>query len=149
MSSAGLDKEDEPATEIYVPLVHYAHEKYVARFRDNGDGNTKTTSEVISDTPGGSRNVSTINLSMLLPHYTETDLVPSEVLDISVQATEGRWEVEGQSVKWWYPVPKEGEGEKTYIIEIRRKGGVIKGAAQEPIRGWCDFLCPGEGCNIM
>ena len=53
MSSGDLDKEEELATEIYVPLVHYAHEKYVAKFQDHGDENTKTSGEVITDTPGG------------------------------------------------------------------------------------------------
>ena len=57
--------------------------------------------------------------------------MPSAILDILVHVSEGRWEVEGQTVKWWYPVPKEGEGEKTYTIEIQRKGGVIKSMAEE------------------
>lgn len=149
VSLADLDKEEELATEIYIPLVHYAHDKYSARFQDNGTGNRKTSREMMGDTPGGSRNVSTINLSMLLPRHTLPGVVPSDVLDILVQVSGGRWEVEGQTLKWWYPVPKEGEGEKTYTIEIRRRGGIIKGMTEEGIRGWCDFLCPGEGCNIM
>ena len=150
MSSAGLDKEEELATEIYVPLVQYAHDKYLPRPQDQNDENAKCNSEVIADTPGGSRNVSTINLSTLLPPVTSTNLIPSAILDISVTVSEGRWEAEGQTVKWWYPVPKEGESNKEYTIEIRRQGGVIKSASDNALLdSWCNVLCPSEGCCIM
>jgi hypothetical protein len=150
MSSAGLDKEEELATEIYVPLVQYAHDKYLPSSRDQNDENAKFSSEVIANTPGGSRNVSTINLSTLLPAVASTNLIPSGILDISVTVSEGRWEADGQTVKWWYPVPKEGESDKEYTIEIRRQGGVIKSASDNTLLGnCCDVLCPSEGCCIM
>lgn len=153
LSSAGLDKEEEMATNIYVPLIHYAHDKYVPESQDQDENGRPKSSEVISDTPGGSRNVSTINLSALLPHVIASDLIPSNVLDISVHVSEGRWEADGQSVKWWYPVPKEGEGDKEYTIEIKRNGGVIKNEVDESalgtLGGWYDTFCPPEGCCIM
>jgi hypothetical protein len=150
MSSPTSDKEEELATEIYVPLVHYAHDKYVPKSQDQNDENGKGSSEVMSDTPGGSRNVSTINLSTLLPHVSSADLIPSTVLDISVHVSQGRWEVDGQTVKWWYPVPKEGESDREYTIEIRRNGGVIKTAADEgACRSWYEMLCPSGSCCIM
>lgn len=146
LSSAGVDKEEEPATEIYVPLVHYAHNKYIPNAQNVDDEAAKGSVEVISDTPGGSRNVSTVNLLTLFPHLSATDLVPSiAVLDISVYVSEGRWSVEGQTLKWWYPIPKEGESEKEYTIEIKRKSGVIKAAAEEGA-DCCENMCPNDGC---
>lgn len=150
LSSAGVDKEEEPATEIYVPLIHYAHNKYIPNAQNVDDEAAKGNVEVLADTPGGSRNVSTINLLTLFPHVSATDLVPpTAVLDISVYASEGRWSVEGQTLKWWYPVPKDGESEKEYTIEIKRKDGVIKTAAEESGMDCCENICPSDGCCIM
>ena len=47
-------------------------------------------------------------------------------LSINVKASEGRWSVDGQVLRWWYPVPTEGE--QTYTITISRAGGAIKTA---------------------
>jgi len=150
MSSPTSDKEEELATEIYVPLVHYAHNKFVPKSQDQNDEDDKRSVEVMTHSPGGSRNESTINLSTMLPHGSSANLIPSCVLDISVQVSRGRWEVDGQTVKWWYPVPKEGEPNEEYTIEIRRNGGVIKSAADhKACGGWFEALCPNEGCCIM
>ena len=150
LSSPRLDKEEELATEIYVPLVHYARDKYLPHLQDQSDETVKRSAEVMSDTSDGSRNVSTINLSTLLPHNSSADLIPSSVLDISVFVSEGRWEVDGQTVKWWYPVPQEGEPDKEYTMEIWRNGGVIGSAAEESACGsWFEALCPSESCCIM
>ena len=150
LSSGSLHKEEELATEIYVPLIHYAHNRYLPNPQDQDDENAKDGSEVMSDTLDGSRNVSTINLSNLLPHVSAGASIPPAVLDISVHVSEGRWEVDGQTLKWWYPVPKEGECNKEYTIEIRRSGGVIKTAGdQSALDYWCQMLCPGDNCYMM
>jgi len=149
LSSSGLDKEEELATEIYVPLVHYANSKYLPHNQNQQDEDDKRSAEVMMESPGGSRNESTINLSTLLPHFSSANLIPSGVLDISVSVSLGRWEVDGQTLKWWYPVPKDGEGNKEYTIEIRRKGGVIKSAEENVCGSWYDSLCPKDSCIIM
>ncbi|KAF7972267.1 hypothetical protein HWV62_18594 [Athelia sp. TMB] len=145
------DKVEEKATEIYVPLVHFADAKYLpkpdASNRSSGEQTAKDE-EVVS-TPDASRNVSTINLSTMLPHEPLSGTVPATVLDILVQVSAGRWEVEGQTLKWWYPVPKASEGDVEYTISIQRNGGVIKTAGALPEEGWLDTLCPAEGCCVM
>jgi hypothetical protein len=148
LSSANIDKEEEIATEIYVPVVQYAHNKYIPQCQDQDDDSAKSNSEGMP-TPDGSPNVPPINLSILSPHIAPTHLPPSAILDIYVEVSGGRWEVEGQTVKWWYPVPKDGDSNKEYTIEIRRNGGAIKSAAAESTLGnWCEMLCPG-GCCLM
>jgi len=171
LSAASADKEEELATEIYVPLVQYARDEYVPREQQQQDQDDEiaksrgcsSCGEVMGDTPpdGSPRNASTINLSNLLPSHIHTsgdgttssslNALHSRILDICVEVSEGRWEADGQTVKWWYPVPKEGESSKEYTIEIRRNGGVIKNSYTESetiLGSWYETLCPG-GCCLM
>jgi hypothetical protein len=84
-------------------------------------------------------------------------LVESEMLALEVEVSEGKWELDGQILRWWYEVPGEGEPEKELTIKIQRRGGPIKGVlrgfgtssnvnARE--RGFWDTLCPGGGCVV-
>lgn len=87
------EEAEELATEIYVPLVHYATDTVLARARG------------------------------------EQDEKLGPWLALSVRVSEGRWRMEGQTLKWWYPVPADGESEREYTITITRAGGAI-GAAE-------------------
>jgi len=69
-----------------------------------------------------------------------------DVLDVEVRVSAGRWVVEGQVLKWWYAVPAEGEIEREYTIEVRRRGGAIAVQAHKP---WIRKVCPTPGCCIM
>jgi len=77
-----------------------------------------------------------------------------DLVDVSVKVSAGRWEVEGQKLRWWYDVPKEGEESKKYTIEITRRPGVIKeapgaAAAGRGEKSWWEMLCDEEGCCVM
>ncbi|ELU43029.1 cytoplasmic protein [Rhizoctonia solani AG-1 IA] len=87
-------------------------------------------------------------------------LVESDMLALDVQVSEGKWELDGQVLRWWYDVPGEGEPEKELTIKVQRRGGPIKGvlrgfgaispasAAREGGRRFWDVLCPNGGCVV-
>nr|GAT54098.1 predicted protein [Mycena chlorophos] len=149
-------REEELGSEIFVPLVHYAHSRLL---RDSAD--TQSVASLDEELPKGSNNASTVNLvglpsgpDMTASTSSASTEVPSadlrvtaekgrDLVDIEVEVSGGRWEVEGQTLRWWYDVPAEGERE--YTIDIRRRGGAIKVADI----GWVDGLCPPESCLVM
>ncbi|GBE82841.1 glycoside hydrolase superfamily [Sparassis latifolia] len=159
MTSTAVDddeSEDVLATEIYVPLVHYGSDALVTRFTEQQCDDTSSTPVLDGPLakdfgPYRSQNVSVSNLSDGTPSYL-TPFAPSAApLALSVHVSDGRWAVEGQTLKWWYGVPAPGAPEREYTITITRAGGVIKTAEEtEPTQGlwaeWCSCL---NGCTIM
>jgi len=177
---------EELGTEIYVPLVHYAHERWLGGGRRRRRSDDSQSVESVSDdghhgngvANGGiilaeSRGSSTVTLEMqqsfsssstattaIVGGGPELDLRRTlggkelPLVEVDVRVSEGRWAVEGQMLRWWYDVPLEGEGEREYTIEIRRRGGVIKVREFEG-EGLCDQLCPPcpplsvGGCCVM
>jgi hypothetical protein len=92
------------------------------------------------------------------------DMLSEVEMDIEVEVSEGRWEIEGQVLKWWYSVPEqekdaEFEIEEERWIRIRRKGGPIKGtdgsgfqySGKLVLEGERLCPCPREipGCVLM
>ncbi|KAI0344960.1 glycoside hydrolase family 5 protein [Trametopsis cervina] len=147
-SSSGttLDTDrDEPlATEIFVPLVHYASAETISRLdrEQTIDDDGSSTSSPIEGPPMLRRQPS-LDLSASW-RSASTMASSGSPLALSVSVSEGRWAVEGQLLKWWYPVPASGEGEKTYTITITREGGAIKTAEERSkASSWWDILC---GC---
>lgn len=70
--------------------------------------------------------------------------LPRDLVDLDVKVSAGRWEVEGQTLKWWYDVPGEGEEPREYTIEVRRRTGVIKSLARRKSwwwESWCETIC--------
>ena len=124
----GPEKDEPLATEIYVPLVHFASDKILSRFTgeqsvddaSSADGSRSPTPVV---TAPGSRRPSISDLSASWKFASSDPVTP---LALSVEASEGRWSIDGQLLKWWYPVPSASEGERTYTITITRAGGAIK-----------------------
>lgn len=183
---AGLglgDEDEELATEIYVPLIHFANDRLLdgqsispsssaqtdttCSTSSGGVGHIITSGHAESDGKGSPiefQNPSTINLAELHiepqslsksfhSHSTgSTAVAPDlreqdkDLVDIGVKVSSGRWSVEGQTLKWWYDVPKEGEPSVEYTIEIRRRGGVIAIKDVEE-GGWCPSK--SGGCQIM
>lgn len=186
----GVTTEDEPtvreagelvATEIYVPLVHYASDRLIQRtsrsaallpaetnfgLRRSGSVEDQKGGSVFGSRAGsriGSRATSTIDLSTVQTFEGSTSssstMSPDlrdegphrDLVDLDVKVSVGRWEVDGQILKWWYGVPKGGQ-RREFVIEIRRRGGVIKALAgvEENERSWCEKLCDDQaGCCVM
>ncbi|EPQ50144.1 glycoside hydrolase [Gloeophyllum trabeum ATCC 11539] len=162
LSLAG--KESALPTEIYVPLVHFADDKLLGQ-SEGKETSLGDSPEPASEHGLASRNASTINLSPIVSPPTlassTSTLLPqaSSDLALSVSVSSGRYEVHGQTLKWWYVVPAEGEEEQEYTITIKRPGGPIKVKYDEAIQSagagmwsWlAGSLCPtpSGGCTIM
>lgn len=117
--------DEDLATEIFVPLVHYASDRIVSVADHNQDDDQDLDSVAGTVTPislpHGSHKPSVEDLS---DSWRSATTSVSSPLALDVKASEGRWSVDGQVLRWWYPVPSEGE--QTYTITISRAGGAIK-----------------------
>ncbi|KAI5828833.1 glycoside hydrolase family 5 protein [Schizophyllum commune Tattone D] len=211
-------EEEEVATEIFLPLVHYAAPRWVEASRAGGyPADSRNASTVIGHGQSAKnsaeqeqerdqipepqsavttvapslpeiKTVSSLDIqrpestnqsSPAAPTLVPTSLQPSGkstptlskrssrsslsaneltallgedgLIDVDVVVSEGRWAVEGQTLRWWYDVPADGEKELT--IEVRRKGGPIKVKAMGEAQAagwWWQALCPLQesGCVI-
>lgn len=167
----------ELATEIFVPLVHYAREALVRRSEaEFGTADEKMAEQgrrirgTVEDqrSRSGSKSASSASLEMpTLAHSFEgnrsshstpemsslrmgSDGESRDLVDLDVKVSTGSWEVTGQVLKWWYDVPAEGDGRREYTIEITRRGGIIKTVAMRKMEGnICERLCEQVGCCIM
>ncbi|KNZ77903.1 hypothetical protein J132_03179 [Termitomyces sp. J132] len=161
------NEKERKATEIFVPLVHFGSEDVVQLCTGEGEvgirpsGAGGANGSVMSSgksSADGSQCPSSVDLPASVSSDPDTLIRDSEVdlmekrrlVDVSVKVSSGRWEVEGQTLRWWYDVPKIGEEE--YTIEIRRRPGVIKPArvarGVQRKRTWCERFCD-EQCRIM
>ncbi|KAG6816499.1 hypothetical protein H0H87_005581 [Tephrocybe sp. NHM501043] len=172
---AGDDEKSQgardSATELFVPLVHFGAEDIVrersgamtSRIRRNDNESGDESGSVVSSgrsSAVGSRWASSVDLPTVVPVDAiaagdDVDLNEKRgLLDVAVKVSSGRWRVEGQTLRWWYNVPKAGEGVKEYTIEIKRRMGVIKpllvarGACRRN-KSWVERLCGEGGCCIM
>jgi hypothetical protein len=117
------------ATEIFVPLVHFAHSALL--------GQVEHTMADGQEPPAGS----SITLA--------GDDADISLLDLDVQVSAGRWEVEGQILRWWYPIPAGRSDAVSYDIVIKRSSGAIKATyehagAVERCAEWS-----GNACQVM
>lgn len=157
-----VSADDGLATEIYIPLVHYASDSLVARFSDREqecDGAATMTPEGSlskDSSPSVSRNASSAQLA--IPSAPSGSASLSRLFDsaseqLSVKVSAGRWEVSGQILKWWYPIPAPGEPECEYTIVVTRQGGAITTMEEAALarRGlwerWCGML--RECCCVL
>ncbi|WWC99068.1 hypothetical protein V866_005962 [Kwoniella sp. B9012] len=142
---------DQIATEIYVPYVHYASSLGLETSDvDLGGDNSRLSSRNSSridlingddkDKRNGTSTVRSVN-----PSIRNKDDINLE-LDIDVKVTHGRYEINGQTLTWYYDVPSTPVEEK-YEIQIKRNGGALRkdvGFVQQG--SWFD-VCP-SGCVI-
>nr|VWO94529.1 Carboxylic ester hydrolase (EC [Ganoderma boninense] len=151
------EAEAELPTEIYVPLVHYATDKLLedsqlAEQEQSASPASGSVTPSVADEP-----LSTSTDPLALPRSSGdvgADQLrilagASPLLALDVEVSEGRWAVEAQTLKWWYPVPSSGSRE--YTITIKRAGGVIKTTGETGSSDPCSALldwCAG-GCNLM
>ncbi|EMD34286.1 glycoside hydrolase family 5 protein [Gelatoporia subvermispora B] len=156
--------DEELATEIYIPLIHYASDSAIAqtRYRDEDTPTSSPTDEqgpLAKDSPaytGASSSSSSTIIIGAQPASLAQDRLfspSSTALALSVNATEGRWAVEGQTLKWWYPVPAPGMPNSEYTITITRAGGPLKTADELTATslGMVDacLSCVGQSCCIQ
>ncbi|KAF8577013.1 glycoside hydrolase family 5 protein [Ramaria rubella] len=128
----------EHSTEIFLPLVHFAAQQLVARSQQreaNGEGEYDDH----SNSDGGASPISsTSSVSTLVSHSS---------VDVTVEVSGGRWEVQYQTLQWWYDIPTEGQVE--YTISITRADGPIQ---KKDLRrkSWWSRHCPPSGeCSIQ
>ena len=127
--------EAELPTEIFVPLVHYASERVltdVQRPSLDASAGSKTGAET----------------DPVRAFASGPGRAPLLALDVEVSA--GRWAVDGQTLRWWYPVPSGGPA-REYTITIRRTGGAIKVEGEVESAGASSLLswCLDECCVVM
>jgi hypothetical protein len=162
-SSSLCEDTDDPTypkkpTEIYLPLVHYAHSSLVATtygqslssLDELGPDGEENISQVFPPPPDQNSSSTTL---VAVPHSPTDGPCP---LAIDVEVSDGKWELRGQTLKWWYPVPQPGEEPKEYIIKVKRSGGSIKTLEERDrkarlatVTGWCEEFCSGSSCTIM
>ncbi|KAM6500996.1 glycoside hydrolase family 5 protein [Amanita muscaria] len=141
--------DEDPATEIYIPLVHYAAENWLpaAQGSQSRKKNAFALPKEQSDSTLPDSNVTSETASIMssfIEHLPagHKAILEKDLVDIDVTASAGRWSIEGQLLKWWYQVPAEGEQE--YVIEVRRQGGAIKVSAVQ--KSWLEIICPFSCC---
>ena len=123
---------DEVMTEIYLPFAHYA-----------------ASLEPLTTSPNESAASSTVEL--LSKGKPSSDPVAPKIkisaplkLDVEVRVSHGRISISGQSLKWFYDVPKTGDA--VYFIEVRRRGGpLVRDLGWVQRSNWGE-LCPS--CTI-
>lgn len=172
------NEKEVPATEVYVPLVHYASDALVKKRRVALERTPKGENRKTGESARGVNNEfahafssgqdsgktsclsSRFSSTVELPTLSESDAASimcrpplqgdssllGSLMDLDVKVSTGRWDVDGQVLKWWYDVPSEGEGDREYTIEIKRRNGKIKSLEKKWWARWCERLC---GCLLM
>lgn len=152
LNVAAIDEEN-PATEVYIPLIHYATDCLLPAelsSRKRTKSESIEPKQLLDITPPES-NVTSETASVMTSfdenlHTGPKITLAKELVDVDVTVSSGHWEVEGQLLKWWYEVPAEGEAEREYVIEVRRQGGALNVSGCRP--SWLEELCP-LACSIM
>ena len=161
-SSSLCEDLDDPSyprkpSEIYLPLVHYAHPNLVSTTYgqtlsslDDLGPDGENISRVFPPPPGKNGSATTL---VAVPRSPTDGPCP---LSIDVEVSDGTWEIRGQTLKWWYPIPRPGGEPKEYTIKVKRTGGSIKTleeverkARLATVGGWCEEFCSGSSCTIM
>jgi len=162
-SSSSFGDLDDPTysrkpTEIYLPLVHYAHPSLVAATYGQsyvapdelGSEDEANIFRIFPPPPNPNGSSTTL---VAVPHSPTDGPCP---LSIEVEVSDGKWEIHGQTLKWWYPIPQADEGAKEYTIKVKRADGSIKTLEEKQregrlktIGGWCEEFCSGSSCTIM
>ncbi|CAL1703180.1 unnamed protein product [Somion occarium] len=150
ISSSDTEDDEELATEIYIPLVHYANDEVIARLSSQDQADDDKPKSSAASQISSSDTIHEITSELNFPpshdpwYLTLSPKVSiSAPLSLSVSASQGRWAVDGQILKWWYPVPSEGERE--YTIIVKRDGGAIKTVQEESPSVWAQLwatFCP-------
>jgi hypothetical protein len=113
-------------TEIYVPHVHYAaFPREVVRDARQDEGYPSSPS-ALSVNEDKDKVVGSGRITPSPSTDGNSDLDDkSSALALEVEVSSGNWEVKGQTLKWFYTRPSEGQAPVEGWIRIRRAGGAI------------------------
>ena len=170
----GETHDEGRATEVFLPLVHYANADVVNdAFRiwreGEGEEGTETDSNTVVDVeigPNADKEASCLigdTYRLVYPSVDGRKCVGEEValVDVDVWVSHGKFRVVGQRLLWWY---SEAVGEQNGMkvdMEVKRRGGPLKvvdwrkvGSTmeeQEEVdeKGVCEKICDEDGPCII
>ncbi|KAI0255170.1 glycoside hydrolase [Lactifluus subvellereus] len=148
-SSVDDPKVDPPATEIFLPIVHFAADHTVGSLLDKSryKDDLPPPDLDIDDELVRSRSNETLRGVAHAP-YPPHPLRNGLAAAVFISA--GRWELDGTTLRWWYPVPRVGEPDLEYTIVVARRGGRIVTKEERGHQGFWERLCIGASdCCIM
>lgn len=118
-------REDAP-TEIYLPWVHYASER---KFTP-ASSSSKTLADGRLDMTEKKAARLAASTGFLSGGSSQTSVqLPPFELDVEVHLSEGRYELDGQVLRWWYNTDSAGAGgggKRTAMISVKRKDGPLR-----------------------
>ncbi|KAH8978023.1 putative cellulase like glycosyl hydrolase [Lactarius hatsudake] len=142
-------KADPPPTEIFLPIVHFAADRTVGPllFKSKQKEDLSCADVDVDEEPARSRSSETLRGFAPVP-YPPRALRNGLAAAVFVSA--GRWELDGSTLRWWYPVPRPGEPDREYTIVVARRGGRIVTKEERTHQGLWERLCRSAGeCCIM
>ncbi len=148
-SSVDDPKMEPPATEIFLPIVHFAADRTVGALLDKSrhKQDLPTPDVDVDEEPVHSRSSETLRGVAHSP-YPPRSLLNG--LAVAVFVSAGRWELDGTTLRWWYPVPRPGEPDREYTIVVARRGGRIITKEECKHQSFWERLCRGASdCSIM
>jgi hypothetical protein len=144
------DPKAEPsATEIFLPIVHFAADRTVGALLDHSKCKQAPPSPDIDldEEPVRSRSSETLHGVVHGP-YPPRSLLNG--LAVAVFVSAGRWELDGTTLRWWYPIPRPGDPDREYSIVVARRGGRIVTKEETAHQSFWERLCGrANDCCIM
>jgi hypothetical protein len=115
-------KAESSATEIFLPIVHFAADRTVGALLDKSTHKRDPSTPDTDEEPARSRSSETLH-GVAHDPYPPRSLMDG--LAVAVFVSAGRWELDGTTLRWWYPIPRPGEPDREYSIVVARRGGRI------------------------
>lgn len=168
----GGARDEERATEVYLPLVHYANADVVQdAYRvwnetevEEGtetDTNTVVDFEIGSNTDKEAPCLIGDTYRLVYPSVDGRKCAGEEValVNVDVWVSHGKFRIVGQRLLWWYEDAVGGEEKGMRVdMEVRRRGGPLKvvdwrkaGSVEEQVveKGLCERVCDEDGPCII
>ncbi|KAF5349480.1 hypothetical protein D9756_008937 [Leucocoprinus leucothites] len=137
----GEEEDEELATEIFLPLVHFASNRLLELSKAKWDPDA-AKQRLVESKKQSMKGVETMQTPKVYgiegidtdeseggeereKRFLETIEDNPNLLDVEVRVSAGKYKIRGQTLYWWYPKGTEGEGEEV-TIEVKRRGGAIK-----------------------
>lgn len=117
----------ELATEIYMPLVHYAASPRAVSQAVRNDDEQVDEPQANAAPPLSPGRHNAESLTRERTREPEGAREHPAELDLDVEVPEGtRWEASGQTLRWFYLLPTKEEGVRRYTLTAKRASGPIK-----------------------